>query len=101
LRIDILVRRFGPELRLVIILNTDSIIHSKKIMHLLMLPVMRKLGNTLILFSLNIAAQNGYIDVVCPRSGQTKDYEIGIGCFSTKYAALRGNNKNWLVSELK
>ena len=36
-----------------------------------------------------------------PRSGQTKDYKIGIGCFSTKYAALRGNSKNWLVSELK
>jgi hypothetical protein len=53
-----LVRRFGPELRLVIILNTDSIIYSKKIMHLLMLPVMRKLGNTLILFFLNIARCN-------------------------------------------
>jgi membrane glycosyltransferase len=39
--IDNLVRRFGPDLRLVIILNTDSIIYSKKIMHLLMLPVMR------------------------------------------------------------
>jgi hypothetical protein len=36
-----------------------------------------------------------------PGSGQTKDYKIGIGCFSTKYAALRGNSKNWLVSELK
>jgi hypothetical protein len=23
-----------------------------------------------------------------PRSGQTKDYKIGICCFSTKYAAL-------------
>ena len=24
-----------------------------------------------------------------PRSGQTKDYEIGICCFSAKHAALR------------
>jgi hypothetical protein len=24
-----------------------------------------------------------------PRSGQTKDYKIGIYCFSAKYAALR------------
>ena len=24
-----------------------------------------------------------------PRSGQTKDYKIGICCFSAKYAALR------------
>ena len=40
------------------------------------------------------------------RSGQTKDYEIGICCFSDKHAALRRKNKEWLprnrdnVSEL-
>ena len=32
-----------------------------------------------------------------PRSGQTKDYKIGICRFSTKYAALRRKNKDWLV----
>ena len=32
-----------------------------------------------------------------PRSGQTKDYEIGICCFSTKHAALRRKNKDWLA----
>ena len=31
------------------------------------------------------------------RSGQTKDYEIGICCFSAKHAALRGKNKDWLA----
>ena len=31
-----------------------------------------------------------------PRSGQTKDYEIGICCFSTKHAALRRKSKDWL-----
>ena len=30
-----------------------------------------------------------------PRSGQTKDYEISICCFSTKHAALRSKNKDW------
>ena len=30
-----------------------------------------------------------------PRSGQTKDYEIGIGCFSTKHAALRRKSKEY------
>jgi hypothetical protein len=30
-----------------------------------------------------------------PRSGQTKDYKIGICCFSAKYAALRRNSKDW------
>ena len=28
-----------------------------------------------------------------PRSGQTKDYEIGICCFSSKHAALRRKSK--------
>ena len=32
-----------------------------------------------------------------PRSGQTKDYEIGICCFSAKHAALKRKSKDWLV----
>ena len=32
-----------------------------------------------------------------PQSGQTKDYNIGICCFSAKYATLRRKNKDWLV----
>jgi hypothetical protein len=32
-----------------------------------------------------------------PRSGQTKDYEIGICCLSTKHAALRRKSKDWLA----
>ena len=30
-----------------------------------------------------------------PRSGEIKEYEIGICCFSTKHAAFRGNSKDW------
>ena len=30
-----------------------------------------------------------------PRSGQTKDYNIGIWCFSPKHATLRRKNKDW------
>ena len=30
-------------------------------------------------------------------SGQTKDYEIGICCFSSKHAALRRKSKNGLA----
>jgi hypothetical protein len=30
-------------------------------------------------------------------SGQTKDYDIGICCFSAKHAALRRKNKDWLA----
>ena len=32
-----------------------------------------------------------------PRSGQTKDYQIGICCFSAKYAALRRKSKDGLA----
>jgi hypothetical protein len=32
-----------------------------------------------------------------PRSGQTKDYKIGICCFSAKHAALRRKSKEWLA----
>ena len=31
------------------------------------------------------------------RSGQTKDYKIGICCFSAKHATLRRKSKNWLA----
>ena len=31
-----------------------------------------------------------------PRSGQTKDYNIGICCFSASHSALRRKNKDWL-----
>jgi hypothetical protein len=31
-----------------------------------------------------------------PRSGQTKDYNIGMCCFSAKHVALRRKSKNWL-----
>ena len=32
-----------------------------------------------------------------PLSGQTKDYKIGICCFSAKHAALRIKSKDWLA----
>ena len=32
-----------------------------------------------------------------PRSGQTKDYKIGICYFSAKPAALRSKSKDWLA----
>ena len=32
-----------------------------------------------------------------PRSVQTKDYKIGMCCFSAKHAALRRESKDWLA----
>ena len=34
------------------------------------------------------------------QSGQTKDYKIGICCFSAKHAALRRKSKDWLAQNL-
>ena len=31
------------------------------------------------------------------RSGQTKEYKIGICCFSAKHEALRRKSKDWLA----
>ena len=31
------------------------------------------------------------------RWGQTKDYKIGVCCFSAEHAALRSKNKDWLA----
>ena len=32
-----------------------------------------------------------------PRSGQAKDYKIGVCCFSAKHAALKRKSKYWLA----
>jgi hypothetical protein len=31
-----------------------------------------------------------------PRSGQAKNYDVGICCFSAKHAVLRRKSKDWL-----
>jgi hypothetical protein len=32
-----------------------------------------------------------------PRSGQTKDYKIGMCCFSARHVTLKGKSKGWLA----
>ena len=32
-----------------------------------------------------------------PRSGQTKDYKIGVCCLSVKHTALKKKSKDWLA----
>jgi hypothetical protein len=34
-----------------------------------------------------------------PRSGQIKDYKIGMYCYSAKDAALKRKDKDWLVRD--
>jgi len=45
----------------------------------------------------SVLASSAVDRVLEPRSGQTKDYNIGICCFSAKHTALRRKSKDWLV----
>ena len=45
----------------------------------------------------SVLASSAVDDGFEPRSGQTKDYKIGICCFSTKHTALRRKSKDWLA----
>jgi hypothetical protein len=44
-----------------------------------------------------VLASNGVDRWFEPRSGQTKDYKIGICCFSAKHTAIRRKSKDWLA----
>jgi hypothetical protein len=63
-----------------------------KVMYLLSIKVNRISGVMVSVLALS-AVDCGFE----PRSGQTKDYKIGICCFSTKHTALRRKNKDWMV----
>jgi hypothetical protein len=45
----------------------------------------------------SVLASNTVDCVFDPRSGQTKDYKIGICWFSSKDTTLRSKNKDWLA----
>ena len=60
-----------------------------QISHLLI----NRLGGVMINLLASRAVDRGFE----PRSGQTKDFKIGICCFSAKHAALRRKSKDWVV----
>jgi hypothetical protein len=45
----------------------------------------------------SVLAESAVDRVFEPPSGQTKDYKIGICCFSAKHAPLRRKSKDWLA----
>ena len=45
----------------------------------------------------NVLSPNVVSRAFDPRSGQAKDYQVGICCFSAKHAALRRKDKDWLA----
>jgi hypothetical protein len=53
---------------------------------------MNRIGNVMVSVLASSAIDCGYD----PRSGQTKEYKIGMCCFSAKNAALRRKSKDWL-----
>ena len=54
--------------------------------------ILNRIGGVMVSVLTSSAVDRGFE----PRSGQTKDYKIGICCFSAKHAALRRKRKEWL-----
>ena len=63
-----------------------------KVMYLLSIKVNRISGVMVSVLALS-AVDCGFES----RSGQSKDYKIGICCFSAKHTALRRKSKDWFV----
>ena len=57
-----------------------------------LIKIMNRIGNVMVSVLASSAIDCGYD----PRSGQTKEYKIGMCCFSAKNAALRRKSKDWL-----
>ena len=53
-------------------------------------PVFNRIGDVMVSVLASSAVDRGFE----PQSGQTKDYKIGIWCFSAKHAAIRRKNKD-------
>ena len=54
---------------------------------------MNRIGIVMVSVLVSSAVDRGFDS----RSGQTKDYEIGICCFSAKHTALMRKSKDWLA----
>ena len=66
----------------------------KNVLSLCRLPVLKKRISVEMVSMLYSSAVDRWFE---SRSGQTKDYIIGICCFSAKHAALRRKSKDWLA----
>jgi hypothetical protein len=55
--------------------------------------VLKRIGGVMVIVLASSVVDRGFRS----RSGQTKDYQIGICCFSAKHAALRRNSTDWLA----
>jgi hypothetical protein len=55
--------------------------------------VVKRIGGVMVSVLASSAVDRGFEH----QSGQTKDYKIGICCFSAEYAVLRSKSKDWLA----
>ena len=58
---------------------------------LVLLYTVNSIGGVMVSVLVSSAVDHGLV----PRLGQTKDYKIGICCFSAKHTALRRKSKDW------
>ena len=56
-----------------------------------------KIGNRIGSVMVSVLASSAIDCRYESRSDQTKEYKIGISCFSAKNASLRGKSKDWLA----
>ena len=54
---------------------------------------MNRIGGVMVSVLASSAVDRGFE----PSSGQTKDYKIGICCFSVKHVALNRNSRDWFA----
>ena len=57
-----------------------------------LIQVLNRIGGIMVSVVASSAIDRGFE----PQSGLTKDFEIGICCFSAKHVALRRKSKDWL-----
>jgi hypothetical protein len=62
-----------------------------------MYEIFNRIGGIMVSVLASSAVDRGFE----PRLGQTKDYIIGICCFSAKHATLRRKSKDWLARNQK
>ena len=59
----------------------------------LLLKAMHRIGGVIVNVLASSAVDRGFE----PQLGQTKDYTIGMRCYSAKHAVLRRKSKDWLA----
>ena len=74
-----------------------STIYLQQLKSYLTMEQLQKCGNRIGGVMISVLTSSAVDRGFEPRSGKTKDYEIGICCSSTKHTALKEKRKEWLA----